>query len=158
MMGLSHGEQLVIWGIRKIVVRQGVDPDLPAEFQAAFGGESEEGLQIFCSFFRLLGQAARRPYEIALPCTLLVTLDEQRILTLLAAAQLGEASGDLTLFESHLLWLAGADHRPALSRITLIFARLLAAHGHRIAMAQDLAPPALPAVLAQHRVREALPL
>ena len=58
MMGLSHGEQLVVWAIRKIVAQQGVDPNLPAEFEAAFGAQGEEGLQIFSAFS---GCSARPP-------------------------------------------------------------------------------------------------
>ena len=139
MMGLVYAEQLVLWGIRKIVVQQGLDADLPAEFQAAFGGDGDDGLRIFCSFFRLLGHAARKPYEIAPPSTLRVTQDERRILTLLAAAQLAVASGDHGLFEAHLLWISAYDHRPALSRVTLAFATLLAEHGHVIAKAEE--PP-----------------
>jgi hypothetical protein len=135
MMGLSCGEQLVVWSIRRIVVRQGPDPDLIGDFGAVFGGEEARGFEVFCGFFRSLGEAARRPYEIAPPSTLRVMRDEQRILTLLAAAQMGLDSGDHALFEAHLLWMAVQVHRPALFRFALEFARLLAGRGYRIALA-----------------------
>ena len=141
MMGLSYGEQLVVWGIRKIVGGKGSDPDLLTEFQAAFGSEGEEGLRIFCSFFRLLGQAARKPYEIAPPGSLQVLPDERRMLTLIAAAQRSVTSGDPALLQAHLLWLAAADHRPALARIAQAFASLLQLHGHPITVACDAPAP-----------------
>jgi hypothetical protein len=140
MMGIGDGERLVIWGIRKIVDQQFVEPDLPAEFQACFGADGAEGLRIFCSFFRVFGQATRRPYQVAPPRSLLLLRDEQRILILLAAAQLGLASGDLALLEAHLLWIAGPDHRPALCRMSLAFAQLLVAHGHAFAALHAGAP------------------
>ena len=138
MMGLTCGEQLVVWSIRKIVVRQGADPDLMDDFGAVFGGKGVRGFEVFCGFFRSLGEAARRPFEIAPPSTLHVMRDEQRILTLLGAAQMGLDSGDYALFEAHLLWLAGRVHRPALARFALEFAGLLAGRGHRIALAPAL--------------------
>ncbi len=132
-MGLAYGEQVVVWGIRQIVGRQGLNPDLPAEFKAAFGQDSDAGLQIFFSFFRLLGQAARKSYAIAPPSTLRLTQDEQHILTLLSAAQWAAASGHHDLLEAHLLWLATCNHRAAFARVTLAFAALLAEHGYSIA-------------------------
>lgn len=147
MMGLSCGEQLVVWSIRKIVVRQGTDPDLMGDFGAVFGGGEARGFEVFCGFFRSLGAAARRPFEIAPPSTLQVMRDEQRILTLLAAAQMGLDSGDYGLLEAHLLWLAVRVHRPALARFALEFAGLLAGRGHRVTLApapetgaEDVAP------------------
>jgi len=140
MMGLCDGEQLIIWGIRRIVGQQFLESDLPGEFQAGFGPDGDAGLRIFCSFFRVLGQAARRPYEVAPPTSLLLLPDERRILILLAAAQAGVTSGDHALLEAHLLWVAAPEHRPALLRISLAFAKLLLAHGHAFAALHAGAP------------------
>ena len=86
---------------------------------------------------------------------MLVTPDEQRILTLLAAAQLS----DRALLDAHLLWLAACDHRPAFRRLTLAWAQLLAAHGHRISIALELPVMAyIPIAAVEPRPREALKL
>jgi hypothetical protein len=125
MVGLTYGEHLMIWGLRRIVTGRGVDDLFLDECRHAFGADGPEAMGAVCVFLCLLGRSARRAFEIAPPGALTLTRDERRILTLLAAAQ----AEDGAWLEAHLRWLAAPVHRTALATATISLARLLAEHG-----------------------------
>ncbi len=141
MIGLTYGEQLIVWGLRRIVTERGPDGLLLDECYGAFGGDGDEALRTLCLFLCLLGHSARQIFEIGSPGLLVMTRDESRILTLLAAAQRCAEAGDLTLLDAHLRWLAPTAHRPPLAQVSLALGNLLAAHGHWLSLPAAAAPP-----------------
>jgi hypothetical protein len=136
MIGLTYGEHLIIWGLRRIVTWRGADGLFLDECLYAFGDDGADAVGTFCVFLRLLGRAAWKTFEIGPPGALALTRDERQILTLLAAAQMdddsgGKESGGQARLDAHLRWIAAPVHRAALAQATLSLAQLLAAHGHR---------------------------
>ena len=155
MIGLSYGEHLIVWGLRRVVTEHGPDGLLLDECHAAFSDDGDEALRALCLFLCLLGRAARRPIQIGTPGTLAVTWDESRILTLLAAAQRWAEDGDQARVDAHLQWLAPPAHRQALAQVTLALGSLLAAHGHFLALPADTVSTtgaAWPAACARRRL------
>jgi len=134
MVGLTYGEHLIVWGLRRVVTESGPDGLLLDECCCAFSDDGDEALRMLCLFLCMLGRSARRPFEIGAPGALAVTRDENRILMLLAAAQRWAENGDQALVDAHLLWLAAPEHRPALAQVTLALGNLLAAHGYVLAI------------------------
>jgi hypothetical protein len=130
MVGLTYGEHLMIWGLRRIVTGRGVDGLFLDECRHAFGDDGADAAGGICLFLCLLGRSARRVFEIGSPGALVLTRDERQILTLLAAAQADDEAGDQIRLQAHLRWVATPAHRPALVRATMALARLLAVHGH----------------------------
>lgn len=141
MIGLTYGEHLVVWGLRRIVTERGPDSLLLAECQCAFSDEGGEGFRILCLFLVLLGRAARKTFEIGSPGSLVMTRDERRIVTLLAAAQIYTENDNRTLLDAHLEWLASAAHRSELAQATITLGALLAAHGHWFFLPAPPPPP-----------------
>lgn len=142
MIGLTYGEHLVVWGIRRIVTERGPDWLLFDECCCAFGEDEGGGaVKILCLFTCVLGRSARKILEVAAPGTLAMTCDERRILTLVAAAQICTQDNDRTLFDAHLRWLASPVHRPALAQAVRTLGALLAAHGHWFSLPAAAAPP-----------------
>lgn len=137
MLGLNYGAHLIIWGLRRVVTAHGPDGFLLDECHCAFSEDGDEAMRALCLFLCLMGRAARRPIQIGTPGTLAVTWDENRILTLLAAAQKWAEDGDQARVDAHLQWLASPAQRPALAQVTLALGQLLAAHGHFLSLPAD---------------------
>jgi hypothetical protein len=137
MIGLSYGEHLIVWGLRRVVAAHGPDGQLLDECHAAFSDDGDEAMRALCLFLCLLGRAARRPIQIGTPGTLAVTWDEGRILTFLAAAQRWAEGDGPARVDAHLQWLAPPAHRPALAQVSLALGNLLAAHGHFFSLPAD---------------------
>ncbi len=146
MIGLTYGEHLMVWGLRRIVTARSADDLLRDEFSYAFADDGGDAMGTFCAFLCLLGRSARRTLEIGLPGSLVLTGHEHRILTLLAAAQRDEAEGGPVLLGAHLQWLTTPANRTTLTQATLSLARLLACHGHWLPVTRpDLLPFRAPA-------------
>ncbi len=126
MIGLTYGEHLMVWGMRRIVTGRGVDGLFLDECRHAFSTDGEDAAGAVCVFLCLLGRSARQVFEIAPPGALTLTRDERRILTLLAAAQ----AEDPVLLDAHLRWVSVPGYRPALAEAAVTLGRLLAEHGH----------------------------
>jgi hypothetical protein len=95
------------------------------EFTEIFGEDGEETLSILRIFLGLLGTAARRRLSFGHPGWPGVTSDEQRLLSLISAAQLENAA----LIEAHLVWLARIEARRPLALATRGLAAAFAEHG-----------------------------
>ncbi len=138
MIGLTYGEHLIVWGMRRIVTGQGVDGLFLDECRHAFDTDGVEAAGALCVFLCLLGRSARRAFEIAPPGALALTRDERRILTLLAAAQ----ADDAAWLNAHLRWTSTPGTRPALTEAAVTLGRLLADHGHFLSPGTPGAPRA----------------
>ncbi len=148
MVGLNYGEHFIVWGLRRVVTEHGPDGLLLDECHAACGNDGDEAMRALCLFLCLLGRAARRPVQIGTPGTLAVTWDENRILTLLAAAQRCTEDAGPARVDAHLQFLALPAHRPVLAQVALALGGLLAAHGHFLPLPADtvcISRPAWPA-------------
>ena len=124
VLGLTYGEHLLVWTLRRLVARRGSCPLIAHEFTEVFGEDGEEMLSILRIFLGLLGTAARRRLSFGHPGWPGVTGDEQQVLSLIAAAQAENAA----LLEAHLAWLARIDARRPLALATRGLAAAFAEH------------------------------
>lgn len=110
--GAGHCQQLLVRSWR-LIMAQGVECPLVAhEFKCACGANTEEVLGAFCTFLCALALAQRRCLEVNPPGTRVLTCDERRMLTLVAAAQ----NRHPALLQAHLLWLARRGLRRVLEK------------------------------------------
>src|SRR5580765_6944379 len=58
VLGLTYGEHLLLWTLRRLVARRGSCPLIAHEFTKVFGEDGEETLSILRIFLGLLGTAA----------------------------------------------------------------------------------------------------
>jgi hypothetical protein len=143
VLGLTYGEHLLVWTLRRLVARRGSCPLIAHEFTEVFGEDGEETLSILRIFLGLLGTAARRRLSFGHPGWPGVTSDEQRLLSLIAAAQAENAA----LLEAHLAWLARMEARRPLALATRGLAAAFAEHDlgfSPVAAASSLATPRTP--------------
>jgi len=124
VLGLTYGEHLLLWTLRRLVARRGSCPLIAHEFTEVFGEDGEETLSILRIFLSLLGTAARRRLSFGHPGWPGVTSDEQRLLSLISAAQVDNAA----LLEAHLAWLARIEARRPLALATRGLAAAFAEH------------------------------
>ena len=143
---LRDGERLIVWAARACVV--GYDGRLiEREFAAACGTEQgPRACVAFRCFLTLLALYGRRQLSVGMPGSAALTLSEQQLLRLFAAAQVGATQ----LVEAHLAWLI---RRNAALRTELVIdcvAAALRARGHRLRL---FAPPRPTRLTAVRRVR-----
>jgi hypothetical protein len=124
VLGLSYGEHLLVWTLRRVVARRGLCPVIVREFADACGEEADEVLATFRVFVEMLGHSARRPLSIGYPGYGGLTGNERQILSLVAAAQ----RGDGPRLEALLCWLARIELRPHLAVAVRALATAFAAH------------------------------
>jgi hypothetical protein len=110
LAALSRAEYLLVWSWRKIVTGGGDCPLIAREFSLLCGEDAAEVLATLYIFLRALAYAGRKRWEVGYPGYTSLTIDEQRMLHLIAAAQ----SDDLKGFETYLHALAHATLGPAL--------------------------------------------
>jgi hypothetical protein len=124
LAALSRGEHLLVWTWRKIVTGGGGCPLIAREFSLSCGEDAGEVLATLYTFLQALACAGRRHLEVGYPGYAEVTIDERRMLLLIAAGQRGGAS----LLDAHLRTLAGAALRPALATAARALGTALDAH------------------------------
>jgi hypothetical protein len=124
LLGVTYGEHLLVWTLRRLVARRGACPLILREFSEACGEDAEEVLSILRIFLGLLGYAARRRVAFGPPGWPGLTGDERRLLSLMAAAQ----AEDGPLFEAHLSWLARREARRPLGLAARGLAAAFAEH------------------------------
>jgi len=104
--GLCAGH-LLVWTWRKLVVGHDDCPVLTREYARFAGQEAEALLSAFASFLLALGRGSRRVLMVGQPYCAGLTVDEEHMLRLIAAAQTGNAA----LLFAHLAWLARREHQ-----------------------------------------------
>jgi hypothetical protein len=130
MTGLSYAEHLLVWSWRKIVMGYGGCPLIGREFSLLCGEDGGEVLATLHTFLQALGYAGRRRLEVGYPGYTSLTVDERKMLVLIAAAQ----SGDATRLEAHLRILARAALRPALAIAVRALGTALDEHDLRLSL------------------------
>jgi len=104
--GLCAGH-LLVWTWRKLVVGHDDCPVLTREYARFAGPQAEALLAAFASFLLALGRGSRRVLMVGRPYCAGLTVDEEHMLRLIAAAQTGEED----LLFAHLVWLARREHQ-----------------------------------------------
>ena len=132
---LSYGERLLIWALRRLVMRPDVCRVVIREFTGVCGEDGGEVLATMRVFIGALGYLPRRRISIAHPGSCALTADERQILALIAAAQEGEPAR----LEALLCWFARLDGRDQLALAAGALARAFDANGLRLCAA--LPPP-----------------
>ena len=136
MFALSDSEHLLVWTWRRIAAGRGDCPLIPREFARACGEDAAEVFVTFSTFLRALGCASRRLLRVGAPGSASLTRDERQLLSVIAAAQ----AGDAVRGEAHLRWLARAALRHALANAANALGAALAAHGHWLPQPDPMAP------------------
>ena len=104
--GLFAGH-LLVWTWRKLVVGHDDCPVLTREYARFAGPRSEALLSAFANFLLALGRGSRRVLMVGQPYCAGLTVDEEHMLRLIAAAQ----TRDGALLWAHLAWLARREHQ-----------------------------------------------
>ena len=104
--GLCAGH-LLVWTWRKLVVGHDDCPVLTREYARFAGGRAEALLSTFASFLLALGRGSRRVLMVGQPYCAGLTVDEEHMLRLIAAAQTGNSA----LLFAHLAWLARREYQ-----------------------------------------------
>jgi hypothetical protein len=132
----DYAQHLLVWALRRIVVRRAVCPIVAHEFANACGEDAGEVLATLRVFIIAYGSAARRRMNIGHPGGDGLTGDERQLLDLIAAAQ----DGDQPRFEANLCWIARPERRHCLVIAARALATAFALHGLWLCPA---APPAV---------------
>jgi hypothetical protein len=144
MSTFGQPEHLLIWTWRRVARGHGQCPLITREFRAVFGEDAGEVLGAFIAFLDALAYASRRKLAVGFPGCSGLTVDEQRVTALLAAAQNDRPA----LFEAHLTWLARADDRHVMAIGVGALARAFLAHGLCLAPPTPMRPAACACRLA----------
>lgn len=118
VLGLNYGEHLLIWALRRLVVRPEVCRVVEREFADTCREDAGEVLATFRVFLGTLSHAARRRVCIGHPGSFGLTADERRLVSLIAAAQ----NDDRSRLDALTCWFARGGTQPLLA----IAARALA--------------------------------
>ncbi|HTH96788.1 MAG TPA: hypothetical protein VL574_05180 [Stellaceae bacterium] len=133
-LGLSLGEHLVVWALRRLVARRGLDQLTMMEFKELCGPGAPQVLATFQGFLAIAGHASRHPVNVGYPGYVGLTMDERHLVALLSAAQAGETDR----FSAHLRFMSRPETREDLGIAANGLAAIFAAHG------LEFGPPAMP--------------
>jgi hypothetical protein len=120
----GQGGRLLIGALRGIAFGRGCSALTRRDFAIAFPGDADEVFATFRAFLQALAHAGRRKLRAG-PLGAQPTPDETAVLALIAAAQ----TGDETLVDAHLCWLARAEARIPVAITARALATALAVHG-----------------------------
>ena len=134
IVDLRDGERLIVWAARACAV--GYNGRLiEREFVLACGTEQgPRACVAFRCFLTLLALYGRRQLSVCPPGSVGLTLCEQQLLRLFAAAQAGATQ----LVEAHLAWLIRGNPAARAELVIDCVAAALRARGHRLRL---FAPP-----------------
>lgn len=136
VLALNYGEHLLIWALRRLVVRAEICRAVEREFADACRDDGTEVLGTFRLFVAALSYAARRRIVIAHPGSLGLTADELKLLRLIGAAQ----DNDRTGFDALICWFARIEVRAQLAIAARALATAFAAHDLQVSAAPFGAP------------------
>ena len=118
--GLCAGH-LLVWTWRKLVVGHDDCPVLTREYARFAGPRSEALLSAFANFLLALGRGSRRVLMVGQPYCAGLTVDEEHMLRLIAAAQ----SDNAALLFAHLAWLARREYQDEVMKAASTLAEAL---------------------------------
>jgi hypothetical protein len=124
VLGLNYGEHLLIWAMRRLVVRPEVCRVVEREFADACRDDAAEVLGTFRVFLGTLSYTARRRICIGHPGSFGLTADERGLVGLIAAAQ----NDDQSRLDAVACWFARSDAQPHLAIAARALASAFAAH------------------------------
>ena len=124
--GLGATKDLLIGALRHLAGGQGCAALARRDFALAFPGDASEVFATFRAFLATLAHAGRRKLRIGHLGTPRPTPDETILITLIAAAQIG----DETLLDGYLCWLTRPEARCPVAITARALATALAVHGH----------------------------
>lgn len=124
----NHCEDLLVHSWRLMMARGAECPIVTQQFKCACGASGTQVFAAFCTFLCALALAQRRCLRVNLPGESALTMDEQRMLALIACAQ----NGCHAALEAHLCWLARRMLRRTLERSVRELADALSTHQLRL--------------------------
>jgi hypothetical protein len=124
--GAEIGGRLLIRTLRRIAAGRECEALTIREFDDAFGEDAAEVFATFYTFLQAVACGSRRKMRVAHPGSHPLTPDELQLLTVIAAAQ----SGDAPRLEAHLRWLSRASLRAAVAITARALATALAVHDY----------------------------
>lgn len=128
MLQLNRAERLLVTTMRQMVVGSGLCGGVVRELDLLCGAQAWEVLQQVQVFLQALDRGARRTLKIAPPGWFGPSLDEQRMLAMIGAAQ----DRDDILVRSLTCWFTRRHLEPQVVGATHALADVLAAHQLRI--------------------------
>jgi hypothetical protein len=129
-----------------VATGRGSCPLIAYEFVRLCGEDAAEVLASLYTFLLALSYTGRRRLQIGYPGCSTLTVDERRLLSLIAVAQ----ADDDEHFDAHLRWLAQATLRPALAIAARALAAALKAHGVHLPLPAP-APARISGIKAKQR-------
>jgi hypothetical protein len=143
-LGASSADHLLVWTLRRVVVRREICAAILREFADACGDESEAVLGIFRAFVLTLGQAARRPVSVGHPGYFGLTADERQILSMIRAAQ----DDDQVRLDALVCWFARPNEQHPLALAIYVLGTAFAAHDLLVSAAEPV--PVVPTAPSPH--------
>jgi hypothetical protein len=145
--GLCAGH-LLVWTWRKLVVGHDDCPVLTREYARFAGPQAEALLSAFASFLLALGRGSRRVLMVGQPYCAGLTVDEEHMLRLIAAAQTENSA----LLFAHLAWLARREHQDEVMKAANNLAEALSEAGVMLPPVRMSIParPTAPEVVLTH--------
>lgn len=128
MLRLSRAERLLLMTLRRFVMGLGLCRGVMQEFEALCGSQALQVLLRLQGFLTTLDRTARRKLTVAPPGWFDPTMDEQRMLAMISAAQ-GCQEARLTAL---VCWFAPWEQQRILVESTYALAGVLAAHRLRV--------------------------
>jgi hypothetical protein len=128
VLGLTYAEHLIVWSLRRLAVGRLHCPLVAREFAEACGAEAGQALAAFRVLLWTLGGSGRRRLTVGPPGLLDLSRDEELLLAVFAAAQMGEEDR----LRAHLAWLYGSGDTARLEAAVRVVACTLAEKGHRL--------------------------
>lgn len=132
VLGLTYGEHLIVWSLRRLALGRLHCPLVAREFAEACGAESGEALAAFQVLLWTLGRSGRRRLSVRPPGLLTLSRDEELLIAVFAAAQAGAPDR----LRAHLTWLYGSSDTGRLEAAVKLVAGILAGKGHRVRLPQ----------------------
>lgn len=96
--GLRRGEHLVLFAFRAMALGRADCPILHRTFTGVAGGEAEGALMHMLAFVRMVGWSGQRRVQLHHPGCVGLSLDEQRVLGVICAAQASFSEGEERLY------------------------------------------------------------
>ncbi|UDF05135.1 hypothetical protein [Asticcacaulis sp. AND118] len=132
LRSLRYAEHFLTWALRTSVACSPHCRMLQREFVHAFGPEPSEGLRAFHGWLLALSRGRRR-LEIGRPGLITLTRDEEMLLSLLTAAQTGEAGR----FTAQARFIMGAEPGEALYAAAHALMDLMDRRGHGLPIPKE---------------------
>jgi hypothetical protein len=141
---LTHAEHAIVWAFRVTAMGRSACPMVDRVFRDLAGPVAAEAKASFTVFVEELRRQGRRTVTLAPPGMLTMTRDEQLIVAVFAAAQVG----DYQRLDAHLTWLLGRSPQAPFAAAACLVADAFSMTGAELRQ-PDMVPPAAPELPAR---------